>query len=274
MPRPRLVTLTTDVGPVYAAQMRAVLYSSLPPGSVVDLADDLAPHRVGEAGFFLHHAAERFPAGTVHLAVVDPGVGGRRAPVAIETADGSRLVGPDNGLLVPLAEALGVRRVMRLDPKRVAPGARVSTTFEGRDVFAPAAAKLALGAPLGSLGTAWTLRVRPPRPEPSRTARGIRGEIVYVDRFGNAITNVPSDWLPTEGALVEVEIGAARPRRLHRRRTYEELRVGQAGVLGSSFGTLEISVRESSSAARFGIEVGTSIRFRSPAAASEHRSRK
>lgn len=262
MRRPRLVTLTTDVGPIYAAQMRAVLYRSLPAGSVIDLATDLAPHRIAEAAFVLQHAAARFPPGTIHLAVVDPGVGGQRAPVAMGTADGSRLVGPDNGLLVPLARTLGMRAVVRLDPKRVAPRRPVSATFEGRDLFAPAAAALALGAPLTSLGPAWSLRERPADVGPSRSAKGVRGEVVYVDRFGNAITNVPSDWIPSVGIGLDVVIGGARARRFTRARTYEDVAAARAAVVGSSFGTLELSVREGSAARRFRIAVGTPVRFR------------
>ena len=114
--RKRLVTLTTDVGAAYAAQMKGVLARALPPGTVVDLVLDLRPHAIEEAAFLLRHMAPTFPPGTVHVAVVDPGVGGRRAPIAVACREGSFLVGPDNGVLGPLAEVLGVRRVVRLEP--------------------------------------------------------------------------------------------------------------------------------------------------------------
>ena len=162
-PRP-LVTLTTDVGWAYAAQMKAVLYRALPDATVVDLTHEIRPHAVAEAAFLLRHMARGFPRGAVHLAVVDPGVGGRRAPIAIRTREGAHLVGPDNGVLWPLAEELGFRAAVRLDPARVVARRGLSRTFEGRDLFAPAAARIAGGTPIGTLG-------RPIRPVPLTLAR-------------------------------------------------------------------------------------------------------
>jgi len=129
----RLVTLTSDVGWAYAAQMKAALIAGgVDPSQVVDLAHDLPGHGVEEAAFLLREMARGFPPSTVHLAVIDPGVGGRRAPIAIATKAGPLLVGPDNGLLVPLAEELGVRAAYRIDPARLRRRPAVGTTFDGR----------------------------------------------------------------------------------------------------------------------------------------------
>jgi S-adenosylmethionine hydrolase len=255
-----IVTLTTDLGDVYGAQMKAMLYRRLPAGSVVDLTHSLPAHGVPEAAFLLLHMAQRFPAGTVHVAVVDPGVGSNRAPIGVDTAAGSVLVGPDNGLLWPLGTALGSPRAFRLDPARVAAQATVSPTFEGRDLFAPTAALLASGASLEFLGAP----IVPQRYDVPLAAVGlgqIDSVVLHVDRFGNIITNAPSTEGPTVGRPISVRIGRGPLRRGVRQRTYSDLRPGSWGILGSSFGYLEISCRESPAAKRFGAHVGDRVRF-------------
>jgi S-adenosyl-L-methionine hydrolase (adenosine-forming) len=258
---PRLITLTSDIGSAYAAQMKAVLARRRPPGTVIDLAHDLRSHAIGEAAFLLRAMAVGFPAGTVHVAVVDPGVGGRRAPIVVECSDGSLLVGPDNGVLVPLAEALGAPQTYRLDPDRVAPRDRVGTTFDGRDVFAPTAALLADGVPPSELGTP----IQPNHyavPTASVGPRSARGEVVHEDRFGNLVTNIPTDSVPARTTRLSVRIGRRAARSLPFATSYESLTVGRAGCLGSSFGLLEIAVAEGSAARRFRVTVGRPVEVR------------
>lgn len=256
-----LVTLSTDVGDVYSAQMLAVLYRRLPPGSVVELTHSLPPHRIPEAAFLLRHMAERFPSGTLHVGVVDPGVGSERAPIGIGTADGSILVGPDNGLLWPLALALGEPRAFRLDPARVVGREAVSPTFEGRDLFAPAAALLASGTSLEYLG-APTEPHRYEVPTARASTSGIDGEVLHIDRFGNMITNARTSDGPPIGVPVSVQVGDGPPRRGVRRRTYADVPAGGWGVLGSSFGYLEIACRERAAHRRFRAHVGDRVRLR------------
>jgi len=247
------------MGSAYAAQMKGVLLQRLSAGRVVDVAHDLPAHGIAEAAFVVAHVAATFPPGTVHLVVVDPGVGGSRAPIVIACRDGSFLVGPDNGVLAPLAAKLGRPRAYRLDPNRVVPGRTVSATFEGRDLFAPAAARLATGARAAQLGPPVPYR-HYEIPRAVRRGRSVEGEVVHVDRFGNLITNVPSTWLSTVPGSV-----TARWRRrstvLPRRRTYAELAPRQVGLLGSSFATIEIGVREGSAAARTRLGVGERVAF-------------
>jgi S-adenosyl-L-methionine hydrolase (adenosine-forming) len=259
--RTRLVTLTTDIGSAYAAQMKAVLARRLPPGTVVDLAHDLRPHAVGEGAFLLRAMASGFPAGTVHVAVIDPGVGGRRAPIAIACGEGSVLVGPDNGVLLPLAEALGRPRAYRIEAKKWADRSRVGATFDGRDLFAPAAAFLAEGGAPARMGPP----IRPHRysvPEPHALREGARGEVVHEDRFGNLVSNVPTEWIPPGVRRLDLTVGRAAARRVPFARTYEELGRGQLGCLGSSFGLVEAAVAEGSAGHRLRATVGDPVRLR------------
>ncbi|HUJ78618.1 MAG TPA: SAM-dependent chlorinase/fluorinase [Thermoplasmata archaeon] len=261
--RPRLVTLTTDIGWAYAAQMKGVLHTLAPGVPVVDLAHDLPAHGVREAAFLLRQMAGTFPPGSVHVAVVDPGVGGRRRPIAIECVDGTLLVGPDNGVLTPLAQARRVRSIRAVRPGAVGLGAdEVSATFEGRDLFARAAALLARGTPIERLGPAVgsiaPSPLVPPRPRP----HGADGTIVHVDRFGNLVSDVPAAWLPEGVPMLDVRIGGRRAPRLSRRRTYEEFGPpGSLGLLGSSFGTVEVAAREASAARSLGASAGDALRL-------------
>jgi S-adenosyl-L-methionine hydrolase (adenosine-forming) len=252
----RLVTLTTDIGWAYAAQMKGVLARTLSPGTIVDLAHDLPPHAVEEAAFLLRHMAATFPRGTVHVAIIDPGVGGPRAAVAVECRDGSLLVGPDNGVLAPLAAHFGVRRVVRLTRREA--GDREGATFDGRDLFAPAAARLASGTPLRALGPPATLAPLDV-PVPMVTPDELRGRIVHVDRFGNLITDLPAEMGPREGAKVPVRLGRRRPMMLRRVRSYVGTAVGETALIGSSFGLLEVSVREGNASDRYRARTGLAV---------------
>lgn len=252
----RLLTLSTDIGWAYAAQMKAVLLRQLPAERIVDLAHDLPAHQVEPASFLLREMARRFPAGTVHLAVVDPGVGGRRAPIAVAVQDGSYLVGPDNGLLAPLAELLGVREVRTIRPRA---RARVGATFDGRDLFAPAAATLAAGGRFSDLGPRTTL-YRPTRTPPRRGRSGLDGRLLWVDPFGNLITDLPSEWWPSGARRGRLEIGG-RSFLLRPVRVYEELGPRTLGLLPSSFGLLEVAARQRPASVRTGAAPGDRVRI-------------
>ena len=258
----RLVTLSSDIGSLYAAQVRAALLGYVPAERIVDITHELPAHQIREAAFLVRHIAARFPPGTVHVVIVDPGVGGTRAPVAVRCRDTSALVGPDNGVLYPLAHELGIADAVRLEPGRVSPGSSVSATFEGRDLFAPAAGRLAQGVALARLGVPWKLD-RLELPEARRVPGGARGEVLHVDRFGNLITNVPSAWAPGPGAQVQVQIGE-HDLRTQQFVTYEAMPPQGLGLVGSSFGLLELSVREGRAADRLGVVPGAGVVLRWP----------
>ncbi|MEM0128848.1 MAG: SAM-dependent chlorinase/fluorinase [Thermoplasmata archaeon] len=256
---PRRATISADIGPAYAAQMVGVL-ARLAPAAPVHVVDDRLPrHDVRTAAFLIRSILPWFPPGSVHLVIVDPGVGTSRRPLAVECRGPAYLVGPDNGVLWPAAERLGFLGAVAIDPARVVRD-RVGTTFDGRDLFAPAAAWLLRGRPLRSLG----LPVRPSvlrLAEPETSAGGIRGEVVYVDPFGNAITNLPSDRVFTggSGGQLRVRWDSGPERRLRMVRAYGELAPGETGLLASSFGTIEIAIDQGSAAERWGIGPGTTV---------------
>lgn len=241
--------------------MKAVIVRALEPGRLVDLAHDLPAHAIREAAFLVRAMAAGFPPGTVHVVVVDPGVGGRRAAIVVACRDGSRLVGPDNGVLFPLAQELGMGRAYRIEPERLRAPPRVGTTFDGRDVFAPAAAQLAEGRAPSSLGP-----VTEPRelsiPRARRQRQGADGEVVHVDRFGNLVTNIPSEWVPRHPARFQVQVGSGSARRLAWTTSYEQIGRGAVGALGSSFGTVELAVDRGRAVTRIGEGVGARVRLR------------
>lgn len=229
----------------------------------MDLSHDLPAHGVREAAFVVRAMARGFPPGTIHVVVVDPGVGGRRAPIVLTTRDGSLLVGPDNGVLYPLAELLGVGRAYRIDPARLSEAPRVGTTFDGRDLFAPAAVALATGCPPSDLGPLFLPTVLS-IPAAHREPRGAQGEVVHTDRFGNLITNIPSSWVPPGPFRFEAALGAGTLRHLPWTTNYEAIGPGRAGALASSFGTVEIAVAEGRADRRFRARLGTRVRLRWP----------
>jgi S-adenosylmethionine hydrolase len=193
-----LITLTTDFGTrdSYVAQLKGELYAQGPSDlELVDLTHEIAPQHVLEAALFVRAAWPRFPSGTVHIVVVDPGVGSARRPLALHAelpqgAGGDQhWVGPDNGVMsLSFAAALSA---VELTPTLFARGP-VSSTFHGRDVFAPAAARLAHGGNLASLGRALSVAelARLDFPAVERTSEGVRGRVLHVDRFGNLISNI------------------------------------------------------------------------------------
>jgi len=226
-----IITFLTDFGTAdgYVAEMKGVLLTELPSAVIVDVAHDIPPHDLDAARLTIARYWRRFPRGTVHLAVVDPGVGSARAAIAVES-EGRFLVGPDNGLLSP-ALLIPAARAVRLDIPTQA-----SATFHGRDVFAPAAARLAMGTDLTALGAEHPTPVIRRTPEPQRGPTGeLVGQVLTIDRFGNAVTNL----VGMRGASV-----VAEGRELPLKRTYSDLDPGQAGAIVGSTGLIEIVVRE------------------------------
>jgi S-adenosylmethionine hydrolase len=241
-----IVTLLTDFGTAdgYVAEMKGVLLSANPDIVVVDVAHDVAPQDTEGARLALARYWRRYPAGTVHIVIVDPGVGTARAAMAVE-AEGRYLTGPDTGVLSPALLTASARAFELPIPRAAAP------TFHGRDVFAPAAARLAAGAAPESLGSVMLDPLVLRTAEPHRRADGgVVGQVIHIDRFGNAVTNL----IAPHGGTVEVA-----GRRLNVVRTYGDVPSGEYLALSGSSGLVEVARRDGSAAAGLALVRGTSV---------------
>jgi len=239
-----IITLTTDFGTAdgFVGAMKGVIARLAPDATVVDLAHDVPRHDRAHAAWVLHTAAREFPSGTIHVVVVDPGVGGARADVVV-AAGGQLFVGPDNGVLAYVADPLEGAWAITSTAYRFA---SASPTFHGRDVFAATAAALARGLPPQGAGPATDLAGV--LPWPARATDG-RGVIVHVDRYGNLITNLTG---PARAVRLDDE-------RVALVRTYEDVAVGRALAYVGSVGTIELAVREGSAAAHFRVARGVAV---------------
>lgn len=254
-----IVTLLTDFGLTdsYVGEVKGAILSRAPGATLVDISHRVSPGDVRAAQYLLSRAWVHFPRGTVHVAVVDPGVGTERRALATEHA-GHYFLAPDNGLLSFLAT--GARFFALPVPANAAP------TFHGRDVFAPAAAALIVGEPIDSLGSTVMQLVWVPLPQP-RTADGaVNGEVVYVDQYGTLVSNIaPAALAP--GASIRVagaEVGPVR-------RTFADVARGALVAFVGSGGTVEIAVRDGSAAQRLGVGVGADVRAENAALKSSSR---
>ncbi|MDA0365860.1 MAG: SAM-dependent chlorinase/fluorinase [Chloroflexi bacterium] len=250
-----LITLTTDFGTrdPYVAAVKGVLLSGCPSARIVDLSHEIAAHDVLEGALFLASAIPYFPPGTVHLAVVDPGVGGARRAIVAAIAD-QLVVCPDNGLIGVIEHAHPAAAV-HVIARHPDPRTTVSATFHARDLFAPVAARLAAGTwTIADVGPAIADPVGLDVPAPERRADGaIVATVIHVDRFGNAITNAGAAHV-ARGAHCVV-----RDSPLPVVRTYADVAVDAPCALIGSTGLIEVAVNQGSAAERFGIRRGDQV---------------
>jgi hypothetical protein len=251
-----VITLSTDFGwdDPYVGIMKGVILGINPRATLVDITHGLSPHRLLEAAFKLATAADYFPKGTIHLAVVDPGVGGVRRPIVVETNKQS-WVGPDNGIFTRILQAFPDFRVFQLtNPDYFLKP--VSRTFHGRDIFAPAAAHLSRGISSTVLGNPIFDPVLLDLPEPVRKKNSLSGRVLYADRFGNLITNLSRevvDYYSQRGEIT-VRIGSRIIRGIKDR--YGQERSGRLLALFGSSGYLEIACNLGSAAEKVGYVPG------------------
>lgn len=243
-----IITLLTDFGTAdsYVAEVKGVLLSLAPHVSLVDVTHQIAPGDIRAAQYLLARAWHRFPSGTIHMAVVDPGVGTARRAIGAEHA-GHRFVAPDNGLLSFLPRH---ERFVSLPVSTTA-----AATFHGRDVFAPAAARLAAGTDLSALGETIADPCYTPLPAHRHDHLTVIGEVIYIDRFGTLVSNIPGDAVQA-GARVHVEGSEAGSLR----RTFRDVARGALVAFVGSGGTVEIAVRDGSAARMLGVGVGAEVR--------------
>lgn len=243
-----IITLLTDFGTAdsYVAEMKGVLLARAPNVTIVDISHQVSPGDIGAGQYLLGRAWQHFPQGTVHVAIVDPGVGTERRALAAESG-GHRFVAPDNGLLSFLPK--DARFVSLPIPVGAAP------TFHGRDVCAPAAASLATGALLESLGVIITDAHHSPLPTPQHDGLTVVGEVIYVDRFGTLVSNIAGNAVQ-RGVRIRVEgtdVGSLS-------RTFRDVARGALVAFVGSGGTVEIAVRDGSAARMLGVGVGAEVR--------------
>jgi S-adenosylmethionine hydrolase len=261
MPRP-IVAFLTDFGTtdVYVGVMKGVVLGICPEATLVDVTHDLAPQDIHHGAYALSAAYPHFPSGTIFVVVVDPGVGSARRGIAVESG-GYTFVAPDNGVLTPAFDALGVGRIVALENPRYR-RAVSSRTFEGRDRFAPAAAWLATGVPLDALGSAIADPHRITLSRPEIREASIDAHVVHVDRFGNLVTDLGASVLQRFIAshAVTIHAGASVIDRIST--TYSDVPAGALCALIGSTDLLEISCRDGSAASRLGIGRGAIVSIR------------
>jgi len=262
---PSLVTLTTDfglrdsyVGVIKGVMAMVVAKAGRGPLQFVDVTHGIAPQDVMSGRFHLAQAVPHFPPGTVHLAVVDPGVGGERRAIAVEFERGW-LVGPDNGLFSGVLAQFPARAAVELNRPEFWRTAEPSQTFHGRDIFAPVAVHLACGVGLEALGEEIAVEglVRLDVAEVEAIANGWRGSIQYIDYFGNAVTTISGERLQGCDWFAE-----ANELRIAATSAYGQANLGRSLALVGSHGWVEIAVNGGSAAVQLGLAVGDEVLVR------------
>ena len=273
----RVITLTTDfgTGDGYVASMKGVILGINPQATVVDISHSVEPQFVRQASFIIHTSWRYFPEGSIHIVVVDPGVGSHRRAIILKTPS-AYFIAPDNGtlsyVLHDIAEIQDPHNRTRADQatNHIVPDGceavsltnkeywrhPVSATFHGRDVFAPVAAHLSLDIPITEFGEKVDSLTVFPIPVPFKDATGqMVGHIIHIDRFGNLVTNLRSRDIPPGGAAVEI-----RNQRIDNTSRYYSQGSGLMALIGSN-DYLELSVRDGSAASILGAHVGDTIKL-------------
>ena len=250
-----ILTLTTDFGAAdhYVGTMKGVILGICPRARMIDISHEVKPYQIAEGAYLVAQAYRYFPPKTVHLAVVDPGVGSARRPILIEAA-GQYFIGPDNGVLSMVynrekhkARLISAERYFRQP---------VSRTFHGRDIFAPVAAHVATGVPAARLGKLIHDHLKSSSWKPQRTGkRTWTGQVLHIDRFGNIVTNFhASDFPDLETRNVSLTIGPQQVSVVAR--TYAECSSAELFLIVGSSGYVEVSVSQASAARAIGCETG------------------
>jgi len=254
-----VITITTDFGHQgpFVGVMKGCMLTRFPAARIIDLTHEIVVHWPAEAGFWLAHAFGYFPPATVHVAVVDPGVGTARNILAVY-AGGHYFLAPDNGLLAPIVSRTRDALIVRLGTAELARLGvhRPSATFHGRDIFAPVAAELAAGrCQLRSLGETVSTLVPAWVEDPAVEPRSVTGVVISIDHFGNLITNI-------DAALIErfrLPLVHAGNHSFPLLRTYGDTRPGEYLALVNSFGVIEIARAENSAAEGLGLSRGAPV---------------
>ena len=259
-----VISLLSDFGlkDPYVAEMKAVILSICPEARIVDISNKIEKFNIRMGAFILASAASYFPEGTVHVAVVDPGVGTKRRPILVVTKR-AFYVGPDNGLLILSAQRQGISHVYHVTNKQFMLS-HVSRTFHGRDVFAPTAAHLAKGHVPSEVGPEVKDYIVPRFAKPTLSKNVLAGEVLHVDGFGNVITNVSLKELEKigikEGDMLHVKLKEDTVK-LKFCIAYGEVKANQPLAIIGSHDFLEISVNQGSAARKFKVGIGEAVQL-------------
>jgi S-adenosylmethionine hydrolase len=252
--KPPIITLLTDFGvrDAYVGSMKGVILSLCPQAQLVDLSHEVPPQAIGAGAFLLKSAIPCFPKETIHLAVVDPGVGSSRKAIAFKS-HGHFFVGPDNGLFPAALGEWEIEKAVELTEKKFHLQ-NPSSTFHGRDLFAPVAAHLARGVPFSKLGQKLNRWAQGEIPKPRQTRTGYAGQVLWIDHFGNLITNFEKRHL-SRGSRLKVGQTTIHHYGSH----YAAVKPGEPLALMGSSGYWEISVNGGFASQKLGIHLGAPV---------------
>lgn len=260
----QIVTLLSDFGSrdPYVSEMKGTVLSLCPSANVVDISHEIEKFNTRMGAFVLAAASKYFPAGTIHVAVVDPGVGGQRRNLLIESRR-AVYIGPDNGVLLPAALRDGVKEVYSIEDSRFM-RSPISSTFHGRDVFAYAAGKIACGARLSEVGPKISDPVSSTFAESVASHDRIMCEVLVADSFGNIVTAAGENDLRVAGIEVGQRIRMQVKGRVYNldvARTYSDNPEGKAALLVGSHDFLEVAINKGNAAKRFRVHSGDRLIF-------------
>jgi len=257
-----IITLLTDYGlrDSYVAEVKGAILKISPTATIVDISHDVGNYDIEEGAFHLARSVPHFPEGTIHVGVVDPGVGGERKPLIIKSKK-AFFVGPDNGLLAPAAERLGVEKVYEITERSLLPP-RVSDVFDGRDVFGPTAALLTKGHGPLDLGVEVGSYVRLTQYEPRVSETHIEARVIHVDGFGNLVTNITSGTLREIGAVDGSRFAVnthGREYQIPHVRRFSAVPKDELLMLVAGGDYLELAVNQGSAQAKLGVGRGEKL---------------
>jgi len=255
-----IIALTTDFGlkDPYVAEIKAVILSISPNATIVDITHEIEKFNIGMGAHVLASASPYFPKGTIHVAVVDPGVGTKRRPLIIQTKHGF-YIGPDNGVLALAAKSQGIEHIYEIENRKLMLP-KISNTFHGRDVFAPAVAHLANGTPPAEFGPEIHEIVTPEFAKIIRRKGVLVGEVMHIDGFGNIITNFGEKELELMNAKDMVNVRLKNVMlKLKLCRVYAEVETQKPLAIIGSHNFLEVSINQGNAAERFKIKAGDKV---------------
>ncbi|MEE2909180.1 MAG: SAM-dependent chlorinase/fluorinase [Candidatus Poribacteria bacterium] len=258
---PSIITLTTDFGltDTYVGEMKGVIFQINPQAQIIDITHNIPPQDLSSAAFQINNAYQYFPEGSIHIIVIDPSVGSQRRSIVCQT-EKAIFVCPDNGICTKIFEQEKLTRTIEITNPNFCLR-QISRTFHGRDVFAPVAAHISCGVSLTDLGPEISDITRLSIPQPKITDNEIIGKIIWIDNFGNAITNVSMETLKSTSFDTKCTIQIAGIEIDHLSSFYDESGIGSTLALVNSSGNIEIAVNQGSASSTLNIKVGEKILF-------------